>query len=794
MSLTYHVTRETRKSKDYFTTTPSLGEIEGESSFDLLQKLSLKGRLLVKGSRIAFDPFVTLDLHFEVGEQLRAYYCLREERVLLTECEWVCPASPSWVLHRGIARAFRSEISSRWVRLALQGQELTGQALFDFIEAAEGEVSWEWTGKTPLLPEPEPVLLLADRHGAFADLGFDYGGFGRLLSHETPSHGWRNRSQEAQIEADLLETAFKKKQVDRTHYYCPLNEVAKSLTFLLEVGWRIEDAAGRRLVRQGRTEVDLQFTGSHVQVLAHIHYAEHRVDVQDLVGAFNRREQFVVLGESEVALFDREGVSELFEEELVSEGFRLKKPQASLLETLPLTEPLRERLASFFGSTKPSLPSDSFQGTLFPYQQQGVNWLQFLSEGKFGGLLADEMGLGKTVQVLAFFSQLEQKGPWLVVCPTSLLFNWQREIERFLPTLAVYRHEGKERLSTLEGQSLILTSYALLRLDAPLFQSIPFQLVALDEAQAIKNADSQTSEICRSLQAKMRLAITGTPVENRLEELLSLFRFLEPDLFTSKQPLLLPQIKRKIRPFLLRRRKEEVGLQLPLKLEQTVFVEMEEEQRSLYEEWLKRTRKKVTLEGGSPSRMQVLEAILRLRQICAHPQLVGEGAPSSKLERLLSDIEEAVAEGRKILVYSQFTSMLRLIAAALTERALRFVYLDGGTHNREEVVRQFQEDASIPLFLISLKAGGVGLNLTAADYVFLYDPWWNDAVENQAIDRAHRLGRQSTVIARRYIAALTIEEKILRLKSHKTTLSTAALSSDEETAISFEDLLALLDL
>ena len=461
----------------------------------------------------------------------------------------------------------------------------------------------------------------------------------------------------------------------------------------------------------------------------------------------------------------------------------------------------------------------NFRGTLFPYQIEGLQWLKFLDEGGFGGLLADEMGLGKTVQLLAFFSQLSTSGPILIVVPTSLIFNWQREIEKFLPSFSVYRHEGKERLRTkaeLAAKQIILTSYALLRIDAELLEGLEYQVVVLDEAQAIKNSDSQTAQACFSLSGNTRLAITGTPIENRLEDLWSIFHFLQPDLLGEKgyfQSQLQAahsnahyflKIKKKIRPFLLRRKKEQVSLELPPKLEQTVFIEMTDSQRCTYDMWLKNTKqgllKKVSLDGAASHRMEILEAILRLRQICAHPWLV-EGPQEediqescAKLQRLMSDLQEIVQEKQKVLIYSQFTSMLKLIERCIRQEGWNYVYLDGSTKDREGTVRQFQEDEKTSIFLISLKAGGVGLNLTAADYVFLYDPWWNEAAENQAIDRAHRFGQKGTVIARRYVTALSIEEKIMSLKEHKSALSKNLLDSEEGfIPTTIDDLLALLE-
>ena len=415
----------------------------------------------------------------------------------------------------------------------------------------------------------------------------------------------------------------------------------------------------------------------------------------------------------------------------------------------------------------------------------------FLYRSGFHGLLADEMGLGKTVQVLGFLSQLEINHPILIVMPTSLLFHWKKEVRTFLPHLDVYVHSGSDRLDSLEGKSLILTSYAILRQDHALFSERYFECVILDEAQMIKNPEAQVSQCAFSLQAKMKLALTGTPVENRWDDLWSLFYFLMPELLGDRKTFSarVSLLKKKLRPFILRRTKEAVAKDLPEKIEQTVWVEMEEPQRAFYEEWLKKTKKGLT---SASKRFEILEAILRLRQICCHPDLVDGSAAvaSAKLERLLLDIETVVQEGRKALIYSQFVSMLSLIKKELQERGIAYVYLDGSSQDREAVVNRFQEDPATPLFLISLKAGGVGLNLTAADYVFLYDPWWNNAVESQAIDRAHRFGRKETVIARRYVVETSIEEKIMHLKAHKAGLSKGLFDFDQEMAdLSLDDLL-----
>lgn len=827
--LEFLIKEQARQQSSSFTSIP----VHVDRSFELLKWLGTTGRVFYKEKKVVIDPFTLLDIYFEVDRQdpetalVKGCWRWREQSGALHECEWVVPASPSWVLKEGIIRPIKEEISSHWVKLSLLGpQTFKSSELSQFLTRAADEVPIDWkSGNGLQIADPIPFLLLTCRHGGFADLWFDYGAYGKRAAHDSTAESWRDPEGERNWEKDLLETGFVKKIVDRSHYYCSLDKVAKSLTFLLEIGWTVVDARGRRVLRQKKAEFDAEFSENSIAVRAKIDYDDHRVDLKDLVGAFNRQEHFVELSPHAVALIDRENFEttwgDFTEQEITSEGIVLKKNRFGLLQPL-LERPdllIREDLKQKIGKmsrcepSSPKDPTDLFQGTLFPYQKEGLQWLKFLEEGGFGGLLADEMGLGKTVQVLAFFSLLSIERPCLIVVPTSLLFNWQREFEKFLPTQSVYSHQGKERLRTVEdlsGKQVILTSYALLRIDAALLQKIEYQVVVLDEGQTIKNSDSQIADCCFRLQSQVRLVITGTPIENRVEDLWSIFHFLQPDLLGEKKQfqaqILLSQmgkqylerVKKKVRPFILRRKKEQVALQLPPKLEQTIFVEMADPQREIYERWLKNTKqgllKKVSLDGASSHRMEILEAILRLRQLCAHPWLVGEQQEenvSGKFERVMSDLQEVVEENRKVLVYSQFTKMLRLFESAIKQKGWNYVYLDGSSTNREEIVRKFQEDPHVSIFLISLKAGGVGLNLTAADYVFLYDPWWNDAVERQAIDRAHRLGKTGAVIARRYITALSIEEKILRLKTHKTTLS-EQLFEEGFNQISLDDLLELL--
>ena len=763
-----------------------------ERSFALLKRLSALGKLLWHGQKVIIDPFTETELLIEAtrtfeGVRLKGMWRQGDRQGFLSESSCFVPGQPGWMIKHSIL--YPVDCDAFWIN-RLSEKECKGTDALETLERLHkqppGHILWkEAEGGGPL-----PYLILTDRHGAFANLGFDYGSF-KFLSHETSSSCIRNAKQEQEWERDLLQTDFIKKWIEGSHYYCPLDKVTKSLTFLLEIGWKIFDYRGYRVLRQKSKEIDVELSGEYLLVRGKVHYETHSVDLKNLVGAFNRKERFIDLSEGVVGLLgtaNEETYESLTGCQLLGDTLAMRKECIGLL-CQEEQGPFSLSLPTGWHYEEKQL-SSIFLGELFPYQQEGVKWLDFLRQSGCSGLLADEMGLGKTVQIVAFFTYLTTS-PSLIVVPTSLLFNWKREFERFFPTCSVHLYDKRE--SELPEHGVILTSYALLRLDAPLFQKQSYELIVLDEAQTIKNPDSQIAKVAFSLQSRMRLAVTGTPIENRLDDLWSLFHFLMPSLLQKREDFHaqlqaasldtrhLQQIKKKVRPFILRRKKEQVGLQLPPKMEQLIWVDMSQEQRTLYDAFLQKTRAGLLtkLNDGQTAqkRMEVLEAILRLRQLCVHPWLVenpGEGeffALSGKCERLFLDIQEATLEGKKVLIYSQFTALLHLIRREVANRGWRAVYLDGQTQDREAVVRQFQEDPTTQLFLISLKAGGVGLNLTAADYVFLCDPWWNDAVEAQAIDRAHRLGRDSCVIARRYITTLSIEEKILRLKEHKLTLS-----------------------
>lgn len=495
-------------------------------------------------------------------------------------------------------------------------------------------------------------------------------------------------------------------------------------------------------------------------------------------------------------------------------------------------EQLRQRLREF-EKIEPIDPAESFRGDLRTYQREGLGWLNFLAQFGFGGILADDMGLGKTIQVLALLDRrrasmpapaaAEKRSPCLVVAPKSVLFNWADEAAKFTPHLRIATYSGADRAMLrphLHEYDLVITSYGILRRDVAEFKDTTFDYVVLDEAQAIKNPRSKSARAARAVKATHRLALTGTPVENHLGDLWSIFEFLNPGMLGSgtrfseavrggaSDPSRLEtaqQAAGALRPFILRRTKKQVLTELPPKTEQTIVCQMGAAQRRVYEQLRDYYRGSVlgasggagTMATSNGGAMIVLEALLRLRQAACHPALIDAkrtDAPSAKLDALLEQLEELMDEGHKALVFSQFTSMLALVRKSLDERNVTYEYLDGQTRDRKQRIDRFQNDPNCPLFLISLKAGGLGLNLTAAQYVFILDPWWNPAVEAQAIDRAHRIGQTQHVTAYRLVCADTVEQRIIELQDKKRQLADAIVAGQENllSQLTREDLERLL--
>ena len=600
----------------------------------------------------------------------------------------------------------------------------------------------------------------------------------------------------------------------RTH---PVDFLLDKVPALAAAGFEIYGEENIKKVRVNRHQPSLSVNITSgidwFDVQAVVQFGDQQVSLAEIRRALRKRRRYVKLADGSIGRLPEEwlerykrlfGLATETDEE--ANTLRFADFHAAMLEELAeeaeqaeadaaFRERL-ERLKGFEGIAEHPLPK-GLRGELRPYQVAGYNWLHFLHEYGFGGILADDMGLGKTVQVLAFLLSLRESGHSqaadLIVMPRSLLVNWQREVEKFTPDLKVLPYFGPDRpaVETFADYDLVLTTYGVMRVDEKKLREYRFHYIVLDESQAIKNPLAKTSRAARRLQSEHRLAMTGTPVENNTFELWAQFAFVMPGLLGSldyfKEQFVKPiekrqdehiaqTLRRMVYPFILRRTKEQVAPELPPRTERVIYCPMEPAQRRFYLKLRDYYREMlvglIEEEGLDKSRMKILEGLLRLRQASNHPKLIDPGfrGDSGKMEVLLETLETLRSEGHKALVFSQFVQMLHLVREALDERGIPYAYLDGSTRNRQEQVDRFQNDPNIPFFLISLKAGGVGLNLTAADYVIHIDPWWNPAVERQASDRTHRIGQDKPVFVFKLITRESVEEKILQLQEKKKEL------------------------
>lgn len=683
----------------------------------------------------------------------------------------------------------------------------------------------------------------------------------------------RNQAAEAELLSDLLAFPI----TDATHDgYADYDFKVHKKNLLAMVdelgsqGWQIT-LWGKSIKQAGSFDIQVESGQDWFDLSAKVSFDGEAIPLPSLLQAVTRKENFITLadgsqGRVPVSLIEKYSKFAQFGQ--VEDGkIRFRPAQAMLLDAMLESQSqvrldkgfqaFRKKLKSFTG-VKPKTAPKSFHGDLRTYQTEGLGWLHFLREFNFGGCLADDMGLGKTIQVLALLesrrtrrvtkadstavasknrkskttskSKLKnehslvvaaaksKRKPSIVVVPKSLIFNWIDEASRFTPKLRFFNYTGtdrKTRAAECEGFDVLITTYGTMRKDIEALSSFEFDYAILDESQAIKNSKALCAKASRLLRADHRLAMTGTPIENHLGELWSLFEFLNPGMLGQSTNFArltnqkknneddraetLNSLSKAIQPFMLRRTKEQVLTDLPPKTEQTLTCEMLPAQKKKYEELKEYYRvklaKKIDTVGIGRSKIQVLEALLRLRQVACDPRLLDKSAkPGAKLDLLGQQIGEIVSEGHKVLIFSQFTKLLGLVKKQFDNAGIIYEYLDGKTSKRAQCVKRFQTDSTVSAFLISLKAGGHGLNLTAADYVFLLDPWWNPAVEAQAIDRAHRMGQQNPVIAYRMICQDTVEEKIVALQESKRKLADSVISSDESLirSLTADDLQLLL--
>jgi non-specific serine/threonine protein kinase len=588
-----------------------------------------------------------------------------------------------------------------------------------------------------------------------------------------------------------------------------------SIPALLKAGFEIYGEENLKAGRINRNTATLRVQISSgidwFDLKTFVEFGDQQVNFHDIRKALKRKENYIKLADGSIGQIPQEWLEKykhlwgLAEE--TADGFRVSDLHLSLIDSLleedasiqtpPDLIQRRERFRHFERIAPQPLPH-GFTGELRPYQKHGYDWLHFLREYKFGGILADDMGLGKTVQVLTYLQSLQEQAQAesaaLLVVPKSLIANWQRESEKFTPSLKFLEYMGNFRnkdVSIFNDYDVVITTYGTMLRDIEILHKYKFHHIILDESQAIKNPLAKSAKAARLLNAEHRIVMTGTPVENNTFELWSQFAFLNPGLLGSmdyfKKEFANPieaagdektaeALRKLVYPFILRRTKEQVALELPPRTERIVYTDMDTAQKKFYTQTRERYRAEllglIESEGMNNARFKVLEGLLRLRQIAIHPALVDKKykGDAPKFEILLETLETLQAENHKALIFSQFVETLKLVKKELDARNIKYVYLDGQTPNRQSRVDLFQNDPSFPFFLISLKAGGVGLNLTAADYVIHLDPWWNPAVEMQASDRAHRIGQTRPVFIYKIIARGTVEEKILELQEKKRAL------------------------
>jgi superfamily II DNA or RNA helicase len=605
---------------------------------------------------------------------------------------------------------------------------------------------------------------------------------------------------------------------------------------LSELGFEIEQPEGQKRYVFGASKIDLEVKEDNdwFDINAIVYFGPYRIPFIQLKNHILNHKKEFTLPSGEIAVIPEKWFSQYGNLLHFSEGgdhLKLRRHHIGLVNDLADGEMAEvtmnrklQKLTDFEQLVDIPMPKH-FKGSLRPYQQAGYNWFHFLKDFMFGGCLADDMGLGKTIQTLALLQKHKEdneaagsKGTSLVIMPTSLIYNWLNEAKKFAPTLRLMVHTGALRYKSPEvfaNYDVVITTYGISRIDIELFKAFFFDYVILDESQNIKNPSSKSFQAVIQLKSRFKLILSGTPVENSVNDLWTQMSFINPGLLGTQQffqnDFVAPIEKKKdeekarklqalIKPFVLRRTKEQVATELPPKTENLFYCQMSEEQASVYEEVKSEYRNELlkSLEDGrfAKKQIQVLQGLIKLRQIANHPIMIDKEyeGDSGKFENVVHTLANVLEGGHKVLIFSQFVKQLNIYREYFDVESIPYVYLDGSTQNRGDVVKQFQEDEKTRVFLISIKAGGVGLNLTEADYVFILDPWWNPAVEQQAIDRTHRIGQTKNVFIYKFITKDSVEEKILALQQRKLSLSRALITTEDSfiKSLSVEDIKEIL--
>lgn len=838
----------------------------------LLPLFSGTGRLffrtaeLDEGRAVKWDPTEPWEFRIEArrdeeGHQYEICGIFHKNGVRLNPAQMEYVFSEGIVIHGDSIAPFRG--SFQWISFFRKESSF-------FVPFAEADAWLETMLAIPSVPRldlpeelrlqeievvPHPLANISARHELWNASNLTAEVFFKYLDHTIgeayPASGialvpekkriLRDQEAEARAIHQFEGSGFKRRSDyhGRTLWMIPQSRLPGAVRDLVAAGWTVE-AEGKLFRNPNSLSMRISSGIDWFELHGTVEFGETRIAMPKLLAALKRRESTILLDDGSYGMLPEEWLEKyaMLAGLGTSHGdhVRFQRNQAGLLDVLlasqsevscdEMFDRIRSELGSFAGIAAANAP-EGFRGQLRPYQREGLGWLHFLQDFGFGGCLADDMGLGKTIQVLSLLEERrmlrrtsrasDRLPPSLVVMPRSLVFNWKQEAARFTPELRILEHTGGVRIRDhrhFDDYDAVFTTYGTLRRDASFFKDKLFDYAILDEAQAIKNSSTESAKAARLLRSRYRLALSGTPIENHLGELWSLFDFLNPGMLGSATVFKLGKgsgmklseeqrslLSRALRPFILRRTKAQVAGDLPAKVEQTLFCQLEPAQRTLYNELRDHYRRtilnRIEQDGLNKSKIHILEALLRLRQAAIHPGLIDRSRAnesSAKLEMLMPQLAEILDEGHKALIFSQFTSMLGILRSRLDQLGIRYEYLDGQTGDRATPVERFQNNPESKLFLISLKAGGLGLNLTAAEYVFLLDPWWNPAVEAQAVDRTHRIGQTRSVFAYRLIAKDTVEEKVLELQETKREIADAIINQDNSLLrdLRTEDLALLL--
>ena len=599
----------------------------------------------------------------------------------------------------------------------------------------------------------------------------------------------------------------------------------------------MEQSDGEKRFLLGTSKIDLEISENNdwFDIHAIVYFGPYQIPFIELKNHILNKIREFKLPSGEIAIIPEKWFSQFGNLLHFAEGrgaLKLKRHHIGLVNDLQHSEwaSIRmdrklQQLLDFEEIEEVNIPM-SFNGTLRPYQKAGYNWFHFLRKYNFGGCLADDMGLGKTIQTLALLQKIKEENSILgiqstslIVMPTSLIYNWQNEAAKFAPKLKILVHMGSLRnkdIARFLDYDVIFTTYGVVRVDVELLESNYFDYIILDESQNIKNAASKAFKSVKMLKSKYKLILSGTPVENSVNDLWTQMSFINPGLLDSQtffQANFVTPIEKKrdeeraqklqalIKPFILRRTKDLVATELPPKTEHLFYCQMSNDQGEYYEKIKSEYRNELlqSLENGTfnKSKVQFLQGLTKLRQIANHPEMIDKSyeGDSGKFENVIHTLENVLSKGHRALVFSQFVKQLDIYRRYFDAEHIPYAYLDGATKNRGDVVKEFQEKKDIQLFLISIKAGGVGLNLTEADYVFILDPWWNPAVEQQAIDRTHRIGQTKNVFIYKFITKDTVEEKILALQNRKRNVAESLIVTEESftKSLSAQDIRDILN-